>query len=180
MPFQNRSENIKKIATTLYNNKIALKTKQSTMVSCIPLCQCMGIGKTRITKDFLEILRSSGYNNKIRKEEMKFFDDSILIYINFEKFQGAIINDLSFFKSIWIFMLGNILDMLDNSFCEDKLYDLVLKYISTVYSFLKILKNLFIAESKTETQFFLKKLKRGETNEKEINNDQKNSRLCSK
>lgn len=170
MPFQNRSENIKKIATTLYNNKIALKTKQSTMVSCIPLCQCMGIGKTRITTDFLEILRSSGYKDKIKNESMS-FDDSILIYINCAEFRIPFINDPSFFKSFWIFMLGNILNILNISFSEEKLYNWVLKSILSVQGFLNILQNMFILDSKTETKSFFKHIKSDETNENEISND---------
>jgi len=167
MPFQNRTENIKKIAETLYKNRIAIETNQRSMVNCITLCQCMGIGKTRITTDFLEILRSPGYKDKIQNEIMKFFDDSILIYINFEEFRIPFINDRSFFKSFWIYILGQILDMLDISFSDEKLYNWVLKSITSVQEFLKILKNLFISQSNS----FLKHIKPDQPNENEIINN---------
>ena len=57
MPFQNRQKNIKKIAEALMQNQEAAEFNEPNMINLISFSQCMGTGKTRTTKDFLNILK---------------------------------------------------------------------------------------------------------------------------
>ena len=84
MPYQNRQENIKKIVRTLMSNRSAARTSQPSNRKLISFSQCMGTGKTRVTKDFLKIVNSEKYNKNLEPNERDIFENSLLFHFDMD------------------------------------------------------------------------------------------------
>ena len=103
MPFQNRRENIKTIAETFTLNREASFRHERNLLKLISFSQCMGTGKTRVSKDFLEILKCEKYKKELYDKRKYLFDHTLLFYFDFSDFNTigfTNFND-SFFRIIY-------------------------------------------------------------------------------
>ena len=82
MPFQNRRENIKTIAETFTLNREASFRHERNLLKLISFSQCMGTGKTRVSKHFLEILKYEKYKKDLYNKNEYLFDHTLLFYFD--------------------------------------------------------------------------------------------------
>jgi len=108
LPFQNRHTNLLKIAKQLIANSKSAHKQQKRNLSLISFTQCMGTGKTRITKDFLKIILSKKYNHLLNEDKKQFFEKSILFYISFADFHNSRMFCQNFTHSFYYHILGEI------------------------------------------------------------------------
>ena len=120
----------------------------------------MGVGKTRITSTFLEVLLSEDYKKNIKGTYIDVFENSLSFYFNFENFGLRSIDD-SFHQRFYSFLYSKIMQILGiEKISFQKLKKRILlepDYAAEI--FIKDLRNLLVPNNEIEFKETLMKLK---------------------
>lgn len=148
LPFQNRSENLLKIAQKLMRNSFCAKRNERRNIGLISFTQCMGTGKTRITSNFLNIVLSKKYEHLLDECQKEFFEQSILFYMNWNDFAEYRVDCESFKHAFYYKIFSEIFTQLNIMYDDSKLQG-VTKLLKNL-RVKKFLKQLFINKEEKE------------------------------
>jgi len=131
----------------------------------------MGVGKTRITSTFLEVLLSEDYKKKINENVIDVFENSLSFYFNFQDFSFNRPNYDSFHQAFYSFLYEKILQILRIEGISFQKLKKKITFLpeSAAHDFINDLRNLFVPNNEIEFKETLMTLK--DVDDQEVHSD---------
>ena len=131
----------------------------------------MGVGKTRITSTFLEVLLSEDYKKKINENVIDVFENSLSFYFNFQDFSFNRPNYDSFHQAFYSFLYSKIMQILGIKRISFQKLKKKITFLpeSAAHDFINDLRNLFVPNNEIEFKETLMTLK--DVDDQEVHSD---------